>query len=156
MPNSRPLFGRILITKLARNQELECEIFCTKGVGRKHTKWSPVSTVFYRLLPVVRLQQPIVGAEARDLAELCPKQVFEVRKGGSGTLEVRREEECSMCRACVSHPELEGKVFLGKERRHYEMTIESVGVLQPVDILAKALEIVKSKCEYYEAFFKNL
>lgn len=138
------------------NQELECEIFCTKNVGRKHTKWSPVSTVFYRLLPVVTIQEPITGKDARDVESLCPKNVFQVSKDGKKTLQVKREKDCSMCRACVSHPELEGKIFLGKERMNYEMTIESVGVLQPVEILAKSLEILKSKCEYYESFFKNL
>jgi DNA-directed RNA polymerase I and III subunit RPAC1 len=154
----RPLFDKILITKLAMNQELECEIFCTKNVGRKHTKWSPVSTVFYRLLPVVKIQQEIKGKIATDMQELCPKNVFGVSKNKrkENVLEVRNEKDCSMCRACVSHPDLEGKIFLGKERMNYELTIESVGVLEPLDIFIRSLEILKNKCEYYESYFKNL
>jgi DNA-directed RNA polymerase I and III subunit RPAC1 len=137
------------------NQELECEIFCTKNIGKKHTKWSPVSTVFYRLLPVVKIQEPIKGADANEVKKLCPKNVFDVRKNDK-TLIVKNEKDCSMCRACVSHPDLQGKIFLGKERLNYEMTIESLGVIEPVDILAKSIDILKIKCEYYESFFKNL
>ena len=45
----------ILITKLRENQEIELEIWAQKGIGRNHTKWSPVSTAFYRLLPSIKL-----------------------------------------------------------------------------------------------------
>lgn len=147
-----------MITKLAMNQELECEVFCTKNIGRKHTKWSPVSTVFYRLLPVIRIQEEIKGKMAADLKELCPKGVFNLEKNKKKEtiLVVKNPEDCSMCRACVSHPDLEGKIFLGKERMNYEMTIESVGVLHPLDILTKSLEVLKNKSEYYESYFKNL
>lgn len=45
----------ILIAKLRENQEIYLEIFAEKGIGKKHAKWSPVSTCFYRLMPEISL-----------------------------------------------------------------------------------------------------
>lgn len=46
-------FDKLLLAKLAEGQEIEAELYCTKNIGAIHTKWSPVSTAFYRLLPSV-------------------------------------------------------------------------------------------------------
>jgi DNA-directed RNA polymerase I and III subunit RPAC1 len=45
----------ILIAKLRENQEIQLEIFAEKGIGKKHAKWSPVSTCFYRLMPNIKI-----------------------------------------------------------------------------------------------------
>lgn len=152
--NCAPLFEKILIAKLALNQEIECELFCSKNSGKKHVKWSPVATVFFKLMPVVRLNVKIAGEDAEMLEELCPKNVFKCNK--KKVLEVVDQDNCSMCRACVTHPDLEDKVFLGKERMNYLLTIESVGVLSPIDIFSDALQILKEKCEFYEEYFNAL
>lgn len=49
------LHQNILIAKLRENQEIYMEIFAEKGIGKKHAKWSPVSTCFYRLMPEITL-----------------------------------------------------------------------------------------------------
>jgi DNA-directed RNA polymerase I and III subunit RPAC1 len=45
----------IMIAKLRENQEIFIEIYAEKGIGKKHAKWSPVSTCFYRLMPNVNI-----------------------------------------------------------------------------------------------------
>lgn len=45
------VYDNIVIAKLRENQEINLEIFAEKGIGKKHAKWSPVSTCFYRLMP---------------------------------------------------------------------------------------------------------
>jgi DNA-directed RNA polymerase I and III subunit RPAC1 len=45
------LHENILVAKLRENQEIYLEIYAEKGIGKKHAKWSPVSTCFYRLMP---------------------------------------------------------------------------------------------------------
>ena len=45
------LYGDILIAKLRPGQEIEMELFCEKGIGKTHAKWSPVCTAYYRLVP---------------------------------------------------------------------------------------------------------
>ncbi len=58
------LFDKILIAKLAENQEIEMELYCSKNSGGTHTKWSPVSTTFYRLEPVIQLKEQIKNEDA--------------------------------------------------------------------------------------------
>merc|ERR1712066_444829 len=63
----RPIADDILIAQLRANQEIECECFCEKGIGKEHAKWSPVCTAFYRLLPDITLTKPIIGEDAEFL-----------------------------------------------------------------------------------------
>merc|ERR1712083_700028 len=74
----RPVADDILIAQLRSNQEIECECFCEKGIGKDHAKWSPVCTAFYRLLPQITLTQEIVGEEAERLKSTCPMGVFDI------------------------------------------------------------------------------
>lgn len=51
------VYDTILIAKLRENQEIFLEIYAEKGIGKKHTKWSPVATAFYRLMPDIALNE---------------------------------------------------------------------------------------------------
>lgn len=55
MKNIKVLHENILVAKLRENQEIYLEIYAEKGIGKKHAKWSPVSTCFYRLMPEIVL-----------------------------------------------------------------------------------------------------
>ena len=57
------LHDKIIIAKLREGQEIELELYCSKGVGRTHAKWSPVSTAYYRLKPSIEFEEPIEGEE---------------------------------------------------------------------------------------------
>lgn len=67
----------ILIAKLRENQEINLEIFAEKGIGKKHAKWSPVSTCFYRLMPSIKIEEGFNHEKYGDaLVSGCPSQVF--------------------------------------------------------------------------------
>lgn len=55
------LHEKIIVAKLRENQEFEVELFCSKGQGNQHTKWSPVSTAFYKLKPKIVFREPILA-----------------------------------------------------------------------------------------------
>ena len=55
----RPVFDDIIINKLRENQEIEAELYCEKGIGKTHAKWSPVATSYYRLMPDIKFKKPI-------------------------------------------------------------------------------------------------
>ena len=60
----RPLHDDILIAKLRPGQEIEMELFCEKGIGKTHAKWSPVCTAYYRLVPDIKFNQDIKNEDA--------------------------------------------------------------------------------------------
>ena len=101
----RPVHDDILIARLRPGQEIELEAWCEKGLGKTHAKWSPVCTASYRLLPDIRLKEPITGDDAHKLKGMCPMDVFDVEDlGGVPTAKTARPRNCSMCResACGS------------------------------------------------------
>ena len=139
----RPVHPDILIAKLRPNQEIECELYCLKGTGKIHAKWSPVCTASYRLMPAVTILQPQVGQSAKDLVTLCPKNVFDIE---DDTAIVARPRDCSACRRCIEEIP-EGIVELAKVKDHFIFSIESSGCILPAEIFARALGILMSKCE---------
>ena len=153
----RILHDQILLSKLAEGQEIEAELYATKGVGKTHTKWSPVCTAFYRLFPSVRILEPVIGADAEEIKGLCPTGVFDIEDIGSGKNKQRKltaanEDRCTTCRACSGHERLGLRFELGKRPNRYHFTVESVGVLAPTVIFAKALDVLREKAVYYQSF----
>lgn len=49
---------KILLTKLRPGQEIHLEMHAIKSNGRDHTKFSPVATASYRLMPHIQLLKP--------------------------------------------------------------------------------------------------
>lgn len=156
--NIKILHDKILIAKLAENQEFEAEVYCTKNIGKIHTKWSPVSTAFYRLFPTVKIVTQVTGKDAQDIKSLCPTGVFDIEdiKGSKEKqLVVSDENKCTTCRACINHEVLGDSFELGKEQNRYHFTIESIGVIEPNRIFAKALEVLREKAAFYQKFLKT-
>ena len=79
----RPIHEDILLNKLRPNQELLMELYCEKGIGKTHAKWSPVSTAYYRLVPDITIKEEITGEDALELKKLCPVGVFDIEDIGS-------------------------------------------------------------------------
>ena len=138
-----PVHPDILIAKLRPNQEIECELFCLKGTGRIHAKWSPVCTASYRLMPDITILQNQSGDAGRHLVELCPKNVFDMEDGKAV---VKRPRDCSACRRCIEEIP-QGIVELAKVKDCFLFTVESTGCIPAAEIFARALGILKSKCE---------
>lgn len=140
------LYDDIVITKLARNQEIDVVMYATKGVGKDHAKWSPVGTAWYRLHPNVTLKEDVVGEDAEKLKNLCPMGVLDVQEqNGVKKAVVIGERKCTTCRECIQD-EWSGKVSLQKWKHHFIFSIESIGQLQPIDIFQRAIAQLHAKC----------
>lgn len=99
LQKAKLVFENILIAKLRENQEINLEIYAEKGIGKKHAKWSPVSTCFYRLMPNITLGANFNHQKsADDLVRCCPAQVFGKKKEKAVVL---RERDCTTCRQCI-------------------------------------------------------
>lgn len=64
-------------------QEIEMELFCEKGIGKTHAKWSPVSTAYYRLVPDIKFSKEILNEDAVELKKLCPTGVYDIEDIGN-------------------------------------------------------------------------
>lgn len=138
----------ILLAKLRPGQSIEMECQAVKGIGASHSKWSPVATASYRLLPEVTLLQPIVGNEAHELVAKCPLKVFDIEDiGGAAHAKVVRPRNCSMCRECIRAPGWDQKVRLARVRDHFIFSVESTGAYTPEDLFREAVGILQSKCK---------
>jgi DNA-directed RNA polymerases I and III subunit RPAC1 len=95
----RPVHEDIIIAKLSPGQTIHVELYCQKGVGKDHAKFSPVSTAHYRILPEISFTKKIKGEEAKKIKELCPLKVFDIEE--EGVLVAKRPRDCTMCRECI-------------------------------------------------------
>lgn len=145
-----PVADNILITQLRPGQEIECECYCEKGLGKTHAKWSPVSTAWYRLLPKIEFSKDIKGEDAEKLVRTCPMKVFDVEDLGNNQKRavVKNARACTTCRQCLeAFPGEEKGLLLGKVKDHYLFTIESTGSVPATDLFEMAVKQLKNKCQ---------
>jgi DNA-directed RNA polymerase alpha subunit len=71
-------------------------------------------------------------------------------------IEIENIYNCTMCRECLRPDKFNQAIELGKERKKYIFTIESVGVIRPEKLFLDALQIIKSKVEHYLKHLQSL
>jgi DNA-directed RNA polymerase I and III subunit RPAC1 len=133
----------IIILKMRPGQEIDMELYCEKGIGQTHAKWSPVSTAYYRLIPCITIKQPITGELAKNIKKSCTSGVFDIE---DGALVMKDSLKCSSCRECIRQT---NQIEVAKEKCNYEFHIESVGIITPKNLMISALTILKEKCGYW-------
>lgn len=147
----KALYGDILVAKLRPGQEIEMELFCEKGIGKTHAKWSPVSTAFYRLVPDIKFNKDILNEDAKELKALCPTGVFDIEDigGGKKRAVVADVRKCTTCRECIRPEKFRDVVDLGKIKDRFEFHVESIGVYKPADLVVEALKKLKEKAQHW-------
>eukprot|EP01105_Mastigella_eilhardi_P027901 TRINITY_DN8866_c0_g1_i1.p1 TRINITY_DN8866_c0_g1~~TRINITY_DN8866_c0_g1_i1.p1 ORF type:complete len:368 (+),score=118.10 TRINITY_DN8866_c0_g1_i1:42-1106(+) len=139
----RPVNDDIVIAKLARGQEIECDLYAHKGIGKDHAKFSPVATASYRILPDIRFLKPVTDDLAQKLCTTCPMGVFDIE---DGVCVAKRPRNCTMCRECVRN-DWANYVKLGRILDHFIFSIESTGILTPRTLFIEAVQILMKKCD---------
>ena len=112
----RTVHDNILIIKLEEGQEISAELFCHKGVGKTHAKWSPVGTAFYKLITDIILSKQISGKDAEELVKTCPMKVFEIE---NLSVIVKNPRKCTLCRECLRNEKFKDVVSLKKIRNKF-------------------------------------
>jgi len=70
---------------------IECECYCELGRGHVHAKWSPVSTAWYKMQPMIRINHEIATKqELVDIYKCCPMKVFDLKAKGSGNKKLNK------------------------------------------------------------------
>ena len=110
----RPVCEDIIIAKLGPGQEMEAELYCEKGIGQTHAKWSPVCTASYKLMPDIQLKRKLTGQDAVQIKKVCPVGVFDIEDGVAIMANPRK---CTTCRECIIHNGED--IDLGKRKDHF-------------------------------------
>lgn len=158
----QPTNPDILLAKLRPDQVIDVDLHCIKGTGADHAKFSPVARASYRLLPDIRILQPILGRDATKFAGCFPKGVVGVEKvtaqeasrEGSGYEGHEGEDKAvvvdpfkdTVSRECLRHEEFQGKVKLGRVRDHFIFDVESTGQFDSDVLFQESVQILKLKC----------
>ncbi|KAK7522987.1 putative DNA-directed RNA polymerase I and III subunit Rpc40 [Phyllosticta citriasiana] len=168
----QPAYPDILIAKLRPNQSISLSMHCVKGIGADHTKFSPVATATYRLLPHIEITKPIIGADAHKFARCFPPGVIEevpinreeAKQAGSGyeghegeiKAVVKNPFKDTVTRECLRHDEFKDKVRLGRVRDHFIFSVESTGQFDSDDIFIQSVKALKTKCQIMKKSMENL
>lgn len=153
-PNQiRPVNPDILIAKLRPGQEIHVQCHCIKGIGADHTKFSPVATATYRLLPSITIKEPILGADAKKFARCFPRGVIKLvddEASGQKKAVVDDPMKDTVSRECLRHDEFKHKVQLGRIRDHFIFSVESTGQCDSDELFIDSVKALKAKCERFK------
>ncbi|KAG9257876.1 DNA-directed RNA polymerases I [Emericellopsis atlantica] len=161
-----PVHPDILIAKMRPGQQIGLTMHMHKGIGADHAKFSPVATASYRLMPIIKITRPILGADAEKFQKCFPDGVIaldkvsakEAAQKGSGYESHVGETKAvvadpmrdTVSRECLRHPEFEGKVKLGRRRDHFIFSIESSGQWDSDELFMESVKHMKLKCKKLE------
>jgi len=144
----RMVHDDIIIAKMRPGQVIEAECHVVKGIGSTHTKWSPVCTASYRLMPEVVIKGEIEGDAAEKLVKTCPMGVFDMEDiGNTRKAVVGTPRNCSMCRECIREPGMNEQIELSRVRDHFVFSIESTGVYTPGQLFKESIKVLADKCD---------
>jgi DNA-directed RNA polymerase II subunit RPB3 len=138
--------------KLGKNQRMAMRFAVRKGIGKNHAKWSPVATCIMHKEPIVELDQGKVNGtmsipQRKGFVAACPRKVYTFNELNQ-EVEVEKAGECTLCIECQRFAEAQGldnAVKIAENNHKFIFTVESTGALPPVEIVRKAMRILKEK-----------
>ncbi|KAF9013418.1 DNA-directed RNA polymerase [Cyathus striatus] len=136
----------IVLAKMRPGQEVEIEMHAVKGVGKDHAKFSPVATASYRLLPLIKILQPIPPNQANKFASCFAPSVIRIDpKTGEVSVDERNVRRDTVSREVLRHSEFVDKVQLGRIRDYFLFSVESEGPYAPERLLPEAVKVMRGK-----------
>ncbi|XP_028396021.1 DNA-directed RNA polymerases I and III subunit RPAC1-like [Dendronephthya gigantea] len=146
----RPVHDDILIAKLIPGHELDLRLFCFKGIGQDHAKFSPVATASYRLLPEITIVKACEEELAEKLVSCFPEGVMKIeKKNGVKTAVVSDPRKDTYSREVLRHEDLKDRIKLSRVRDHFIFSVESTGALPPDVLVSEAIKLLKTKCTQF-------
>ncbi|KAL7717866.1 DNA-directed RNA polymerases I and III subunit RPAC1 [Entamoeba marina] len=147
----KPIMDDILLAQLQPGQHIKCKLFCCKGIGQDHAKFSPVCTASYRMMPKIVIMKKPNKEMAKKIKTCCPLNVYDIE---DGKLIAKNPRNCKMCRECIRDEKSE-YIKLEREENHFIFSVESTGVYHASEILPEAIRVMKAKSEKLLAKLNN-
>lgn len=132
-PKIKPVYPKMPIVKLLKNQTLELEATAVLGEGKEHIKWSP-GLAYYKYKPIIEIGK---YKDAAIIAKVCPVDVFDV-KDNKLTINKDNYLKCHLCNACK---DIDSGIEVRESESEIVFNVESFGQLDCEEILLKAVDI---------------
>lgn len=143
----KPVYDKIPITELTKDQELEFEATAELGLGKNHTKWQ-ASVVGYRAIPKITIGK---GGNSKEYVERCPRNVFKFEKK---KLKVKRPLECNICLQCIELSN--GAIKVESDESDYLFNVESTSGVKPEKIVLTSFDILSNKLDEFSKDLRKL
>jgi DNA-directed RNA polymerase II subunit RPB3 len=145
----------IIIAKLKKNQELDMHLIAKKGIGKEHSKWSPVCTVVMQHEPEIELIDRANGIDKlsvnqkKEFVNSCPTKVYRF-DAARKTVEIEKPLNCTYCEECINKVESFGldrhkTIKIGPKKDRFLFKVESTGSLRAEQIVMDAFKELKLK-----------
>jgi DNA-directed RNA polymerase II subunit RPB3 len=149
----------IIIAKLRRNQELDMTMIAKKGIGKEHSKWSPVSSVVMQQEPEIEFLDKsffnrLTTTQKKDFVNSCPTNVYRYDESRK-TVEIDKPLNCTYCEEClvkVENLEVDGQKIernralrIAPKKNRFLFKVESIGSLRAEQIVIDAMKELKLK-----------
>lgn len=130
------VYDKIPITYLNEGQEIKLSVTTRLGTGVEHSKFSPGSITYRNFFKVK------AGADCpKEIAEICPKNVFEV---SGDKVSVKDEDACDFCEACTDYCKKNKKSEPTiTESNELLVKVESWGQIDAEDMVKQSIELLK-------------
>ncbi|XP_017490688.1 PREDICTED: DNA-directed RNA polymerases I and III subunit RPAC1-like [Rhagoletis zephyria] len=155
-----PVDGDILIAKLAPSQKIEATLYCRKGIGKDHAKFSPVAGCFYRHLTTFDLakDKPLTAEEVEKLKTCFPKGHFKFPGDSTSDYDNERVKSLQIVNNRLesseltfkSCPSLEEKLLITTSDDTLTFTVESIGMVPAYELVLDAIDTLRSKCSRFQ------
>jgi DNA-directed RNA polymerase subunit D len=146
----KPVFPKMPIVKLLKNQGLEFEATAVLGQGKDHTKWSS-GHVYYKNKPVVEIDDKKCDGCGKCV-EQCPTKTLEMKDNKSA---VSKDHllDCHLCNACVEI--CPKKAITVNSSNDFIFYVESWGQLDCKKMLLEASSMLDKKLDDFATKLKE-
>jgi len=158
--DSEDLGKYIVLNKLGKNQELKLKAIAKKGIGKEHTKWSPVATVAMQYVADIKIDSnsDLSKEQKKNFVASCPKNVYSYDEKND-CIEIENLDKCTFCQECKVYSDSIGKKdFVSvqpvkgiKGHHDFFFHVETTGALKPNVIVMSALNVLHEKIKNLQA-----
>ncbi len=148
-PKIKPVFPKMPIVELFKDQKIKLEATAILGKGIDHAKFSP-GLFFYKNKPVVEISKECDNCGV--CIESCPKNIF-VMKNKKVEIDKDKLLDCHLCNACLDVCP-KNAISVEADDKDIIFNIESFGQLSPREIVVKAVDIFDKKLKEFDKLLK--
>ena len=154
----------IILVKLGPNQRLKFRARATKGIGKEHAKFSPVSVVGFVQKPIVTLNKEVISGltedQKKDFITCCPSKVYKYEEK-TKEIEVEDANKCTYCNECFRKAEDLNQdpmemIDISIQPDHFTMHIETTGSLKPEQVVKLAFDVLRRKLKVLKDHLRQL